>query len=266
MTRDAELSYDAIPGFGMVYDAVPAYGARADVRFYVEEATHSEGPVLEFGCGTGRILLAIARAGCTIVGVDASRAMLERCEAKLLEEPDDLRARVALHERDVRDFDLGQRFALVIAPFRVMQHIASIEDQLHFLGAAARHLTPGGRLVFDVFNPSLRVLVSHDGSEHEDTPETPLPDGRAFRRAFRVVRVRWLDQVNETELVYYISPAPGAPATRYVQGFGMRWYLREELMHLLARGGFRVEALYGDFDRTPLMDGSPEIVVSATRA
>jgi SAM-dependent methyltransferase len=262
----AELSYDVIPGFGMIYDAVPAYATRRDVRFYVDEAARSEGSVLELGCGTGRILLPIARDGHAIVGVDGSRAMLERCEARVRDEADEVRARITVHEGDVRDFDLGQRFALILAPFRVMQHLVSIDDQLRCLAAVARHLAPGGRFVFDVFNPSLAALVSHDGSEREDTPETRLPDGRAFRRMYRVSRVRWLDQVNETELIYYLSPSAGAPATRYVQGFDMRWYLREELTHLLARGGFRIQSIHGDFDRSPLVDGSRELVVSATRA
>jgi SAM-dependent methyltransferase len=266
MTRGVELTYDVLPDFGMVYDAVPAYAARRDVRFYVDEAARSEGPVLELGCGTGRILLPIARAGRAVVGIDGSLAMLRRCEAKVSAEPDEVRARVTLHESDVRDVHLGQRFALVIAPFRVMQHLVLIDDQLRFLGAVARHLAPGGRFVFDVFNPNPDALVSRDASEREETPETPLPDGRTFRRAVRVSRVRWLDQVSETELVYYVSPKAGAPATRYVQGFDMRWYLREELTHLLARGGFHVESMYGDFDRTPLADGAPEIVVRAAYA
>ena len=124
---------------------------------------------------------------------------------------------------------------------------------------------PGKRLVLDVFNPNLRALLGHDGVEHEDTSLTALPDGRTFRRAYRVSRVRWLDQVNDTELIYYVSPSPGAPAARYVQAFVMRWFLREELSHLLARGGFSVDAFHGDFDRSPLDDGSPEIVVTARR-
>src|SRR5712664_738567 len=79
----AASSYDAIPDFGVLYDAVPLYAARQDVGFYVEEAKRARGTVLEVGCGTGRILLPIARAGCSIVGVDSSRQMLERCRAKL---------------------------------------------------------------------------------------------------------------------------------------------------------------------------------------
>lgn len=257
--------YDAFPELPTIYDSVPAYVNRRDVQFYVDEAHNAGESVLEVGCGTGRILLPIARSGQTIDGLDASRQMLERCEVKLRCEPDAVRARATLHEGDARAFDLRRQFDLVIAPFRVVQHLTTIEDQLGFLDAVARHLAPGGRLTFDVFNPNFAALVAADGTEREDTPDTTLPDGRTFRRAGRVSRVRWIDQVSEIELVYYISSESGDKTERRVQSFDMRWFLRAELVHLLARRGFSVRSICGDFDRSPLTDGSPEQIVCAER-
>jgi len=257
--------YDVFPDLPAIYDAVPLYVARRDVDFYVDEAKDAGGRVLEVGCGTGRILLAVARSGSAIEGVDASAEMLERCHAKLQKESDDVRGRVTLHRADARTLDIGRQFDLVIAPFRVMQHLTTIEDQLAFLHSAARHLAPGGRLAFDVFNPDFNALVSADGTEREDTPNTKLPDGRLFRRAGRVARVRWIDQVSEIELIYYITPESGGPVERHVQSFDMRWFLSAELVHLLARAGFRVRSIYGDFDRSPLSDKSPEQIVCAER-
>jgi SAM-dependent methyltransferase len=260
-------SYDAIPDFGLLYDAVPLYAARQDVGFYVQEAKAASGPILELGCGTGRVLLPLARAGCTVVGVDNSHQMLARCRAKVAAEPPAVRARITLYQHDVRDFDLGATYALVIAPFRVLQQLPPMEDQLRLLAAVARHLTPaGGRFLFDVFNPDFAKLTGADGLEREDTPEQPLPDGRSFRRTARIARVRWLEQVSEMELIYYVSAKPGAVPDRFVQAFEMRWYLRAELEHLLARAGFRIRSVYGDFARGPLTDGSPEQVVCSELA
>jgi SAM-dependent methyltransferase len=256
--------YDAFPDLPTIYDSVPIYNSRRDVQFYVEEAKGAAESVLEVGCGTGRIVLPIARSGRSIDGLDASPQMLERCCAKVAGEPDSVRRRITLHQGDARTFDLGRRFDLVIAPFRVVQHLTEIDDQLAFLDSVARHLAPGGRLAFDVFNPNFTVLASADGIEREDTPETKLPDGRSFRRAGRVVRVRWIDQVSEIELLYYISGGNGK-VERNVMSFDMRWYLRAELVHLLTRTGFRVRAIYGDFDRSPLTDKSPEQIVCAER-
>ena len=254
-------SYDAIPDFGLLYDSVPLYAERKDVAFYVDEAKRAPGggggPVLEVGCGTGRILLPIAHAGAEITGIDGSQQMLERCRAKLAAESREVQARVHLAQHDMRDFVLGTTFSLIIAPFRVVQHLTTPDDQLRFLAAVSRHLAPGGRFVFDVFNPRFDMLVGADGTEREDTPEQRLPDGRTFRRSYRVARVRWLDQVSEAELIYYVD------GKRYVQAFEMRWYLAAELRHLLARTGFRVREMYGDFARGPLVDGCPELVVVA---
>jgi len=250
-------SYDAIPDFGLLYDSVPLYAARQDVGFYLDEAKAAGGSVLEVGCGTGRILLPIARAGSRITGIDGSKHMLERCRAKLTAEPAAVQSRVKLAQHDMRDFNLGEKFALIIAPFRVVQHLTTIDDQLRFLATVARHLAPQGRLSFDVFNPRFDLLVGADGVEREDTPEQRLPDGRTFRRTYRVARVRWMDQVSEAELIYYVD------GTRYVQAFEMRWYLAAELRNLLARAGFRVREMYGDFARGPLVDGCPELVVTA---
>lgn len=253
-------SYDAIPDFGLLYDSVPLYAERSDIAFYVEEAKAAGGSLLELGCGTGRILLPIARAGRTIVGLDSSRHMLARCRQKVAAEPAAVQERVTLHEGDIHDFDLEAQFSLIIAPFRVVQHVTTVDDQLRFLAAVARHLAPGGRFVFDVFNPRFDMLVNADGVERDDTTERRLPDGRTFRRTYRVAKVRWVDQVSEAELIYYVD------GQRYVQAFDMRWYLPAELRHLLARAGLRVREMYGDFARGPLVDGAPEQVMVAQRA
>jgi SAM-dependent methyltransferase len=258
--------YDAIPDFGLLYDSVPLYAARSDVSFWVAEAKAARGDVLEIGCGTGRILLPIARAGPQIVGIDPAAAMLARCRAKLAAEPATVRARVTLHQLEMHDADLGTTFRLVIAPFRVFQHVTTTAEQLRFLEAVRRHLVSDGRFVFDVFNPSFAKLTSVDGREEEDTPELALPDGRTMRRTARVTRVRWVDQVSEIELIYYVAPRRGANPERFVQAFDMRWYLAAELEHLLARAGFRVREMYGDFGRGALVDGSPDIVTIAERA
>ena len=251
------------PVVASLYDFVPVYASRADVAFYVDEARAAGGPVLEVGCGTGRILIPTARAGIAIDGLDESPDMLAQCAAKLERESAEVRQRVTLHQSDARSFDLKKTFALVTAPFRVMQHQITIDDQLRFLGSVRRHLRSGGRFVFDVFNPSFAALVSADGVEREDVPDTTVGDGRTFRRTGRVKRVRFVDQVSEVELIYYLKSAPDAESQRTVQAFEMRWFLRDELVHLLARAGFTVAALYGDLDRSSLGDTSKELIVVA---
>ncbi len=261
----APESYDTVPELGSLYDHIPLYAARGDVAFYVSEAGRSSGgTTIELGCGTGRVLLPLARAGHRVVGVDSSREMLDRLREKLAAEPAEVRQRVALHHSDVRDLTVVDATAsLVIAPFRVLQHLTTIADQMLCVAAIVRRLDRGGRFAFDVFNPNFAMMIRDRSSESEDTPETPLADGTTLRRTVSVRRVRWVDQVSEVELIYYIRA--GDQVSRHVQAFEMRWYVPAELEHLLARAGMVVESMYGNFDRSDLLDDSPEIVVVAAK-
>src|SRR4051812_451341 len=185
MTSSQAETYDSLQDLGVLYDHVAGYRARADVAFYVEEAARVDGKILELASGTGRVLIPIARAGKEIVGVERSRQMLDRCRENLAAEPADVRSRVTLHDADMRDFALSERFALAIIPFRPMQHLISVDDQLSCLDAVRRHLVPGGTLIFDVFNPDLARIAAASTEEFDDTPDTPLPDGSHFRRTGR---------------------------------------------------------------------------------
>ena len=99
------------------------YRDRADVAFFVEEATRSAGTVLELGCGSGRVLIPTARAGIDIVGLDGSPAMLTRCQQRLTAESPAVQTRIALIPGDMRRFGLGRRFPLVTMPFRPFLHL-----------------------------------------------------------------------------------------------------------------------------------------------
>ena len=181
-----------------------------------------------------------------------------------------LHPQARLLESDIRDFQVPTRetlrhpaFAIAIAPFRVFQHLLTPMDQLRCLASVRAHLDPGGRLLFDVFNPHFAAMTRDRSAEVEDTPEFALGDGRYLRRASRVPRVHWAEQLSDVELIYYVRS--GSDVERVVHAFPMRWYGAPELQHLLARSGYRVEGIYGDFDGGALRDDSPEIVVAAVR-
>ena len=103
--------------FAEFYDFVVPYRDRRDIAFFVELARQAEGPTLELGCGTGRVLIPIARAGVEIVGLDISAPMLAVCRKKLSRDTADVQARVQLAHADMRKLALGQEFRLVTMPF-----------------------------------------------------------------------------------------------------------------------------------------------------
>jgi SAM-dependent methyltransferase len=233
------------------YDYVQVYAERADVAFWVDEARRSGGPVLELGCGTGRVLLPVAHAGIEITGLDASRKMLSVLGQRLGQESTEVRDKVELVEGDMRDFDLGRQYALVIIPFRPFQHLITVNEQVACLAAIRKHLRPDGRLIFDLFNPSLTALLDESRAE-EQAPEAgvQMPDGRRFHRTWRRTGIDFFNQVQQIEMYYYVTH-PDGRQERGVHAFPMRWLHRFEAEHLLARCGFQVEQLYSDYDRSP---------------
>jgi SAM-dependent methyltransferase len=141
--RTAE-TYDA--GMGAEADAMN------DTPFYVglaREAAAQDMAVLELGCGTGRVTIPIAREGIDVVGLDNAPAMLDVARRKAAADGLD----VTWVEADMRDFDLGRRFGLVIIPYRSFLHLLTDEDQRSCLAAVHRHLLPGGRLALNFFAP-----------------------------------------------------------------------------------------------------------------
>ena len=244
-------SYDEYKTIAELYYYVVPYRERADVGFFVQAAKESGWPVLEIGCGTGRVLIPTARAGIEITGLDLSPHMLAVCRESLKAEPPEVQSRVRLVEADMRRIDLGRTFSMVTLPFRPIQHLPTVEEQLACLGCLHRHLRENGKLILDIFNPKLESLVDTNfGKEMADEPEFSLPDGRKVIRRHSVVSRDVANQINYVELVHYVTH-PDGHQERLVQAFPMRYLFKFEAEHLLSRAGFKVEQLYADYDKSP---------------
>ena len=256
---------DEYAAIAELYDHIVPYQNRADVSFFVEAATQAEGPVLEVGCGTGRVLIPTARAGVEITGLDLSKHMLAVCRERLKSEPKEVRSRVRLAEGDMRHFKLQRKFKLVTLPFRPFQHLTTVADQLACLECIGDHLVKGGRIILDLFNPSLKALATQPiGEELAEEPEFSMPDGRRIIRRHKVAERDVFNQVIHTELVHYITH-PDGRKERLVQAFPMRYFFRFEAEHLLARAGFEVEQVYADYDKSPYGSKYPGELIFVAR-
>ena len=251
----------------LVYDA-RAQGVPGDVEFFLGLAmeAHASGhPVLELACGTGRIAIPIAREGIPVVGLDQSPAMLARAREKGggLEH-------LRWEEADMRAFELPERFGLVFIAYRSFQHLLTVEDQLSCLRCAGRHLAPGGRLSLNIFNPDIVIMGQwlgarrgglqrrRDDYRHPRTGRTTKAwETRVYRPAEQEVESTFLDEEVDDD---------GVVASRVYRGLKLRYTFRFEMEHLLARVGFEVEALYGDFSGGEFGDSSPEMIWVARRA
>lgn len=252
--------------FAEFYDYVVPYRERADVGFFVDLAKESGGPVLEVGCGTGRVLVPTARAGLEIDGLDLSAGMLAACRASLAREADAVQARVRLHAGDMRTMRLGRTYALVTLPFRSFQHLLTVDDQLQALAALREHVSPGGRIVIDVFNPSLPFLTDQRITiEPYAEPAFTMPDGRHVVRSYRIASRDYFAQVQQVEFVIDVTHPDGRREV-HREPFPLRYLFRYELEHLVVRCGFSVEAIYADYDRSPFGSKYPgELILVGRR-
>lgn len=131
---------------------------RADLPFYLE-ATDGAARVLEYGVGTGRVALPLARRGQAIVGVDRSEAMLRSFAADLRREPPAVEARVRLVHADARELTLPERFDAITCPFNGIAHHLGLEELAAFLGRVRAHLEPGAPFVLDVIVPDPSLML-----------------------------------------------------------------------------------------------------------
>jgi hypothetical protein len=192
--------------------------------------------------------------------------MLAVCRRRLQDESEAVRSRVQLIEADMREFDLGSRFTLATIPFRPFQHLITVEDQLSCLASIRRHLVDKGVLILDLFNPSLDFLVNIPvGEEFGEEPPFTTPDGRKVIRWQKTVAIDRFQQVGHYELIHYVSH-PDGRQERLVQAFPLRYLFRFEAEHLLARAGFTLEHVYGDYDKSPYGSKYPgELLMVARR-
>ena len=212
-----------------------------DVSFYVEEALESGGPVVELGIGTGRLAIPVAEAGVRVIGVDSSEGMLavcrERAEAAGVSELVDLRL------GDLREPPVTERVPLVICPFRAFLHMENDDDRRRALRSAYELLVPGGRFVFDVFEPLDDGIEETHGRWLEREPGI-------WERA---------DWDRESRTLTLSVRGPGAEST-----LCLSWISPPEWRALIEETGFEVEALYSWFDRRPY-DGGEDSVWLARR-
>ena len=244
------------------YDASPVVNGRGDVSFYVQAVREFGGPVLELGCGSGRVTLFVARAGFKITGLDLSPKMLAKAEDKLSQLPADTRDRVTFVQGNMANFELTERFRLAIIPFRPFQHLLDVQQQLACLQCVHKHLQPGGRLVLDFFQTDPRRMHDQEYLCERQVAEYEMSEGRKVRLTERVTAFHRAEQVNDVEMIYNVTHADGRQE-RLTMAFPFRYFFRYEVEHLLARGGFTVEETFGDFDRSPLRDASPEMIFVA---
>jgi SAM-dependent methyltransferase len=234
-----------------------------DIPFYLALAQRTGSPILEAGCGTGRLVVALARAGYRVVGVEQMPAMLARAQAKLAAAGPRIARRAHLVSGDLRTLALDERFALAILAVNTLMHLAEPEEQAEVLRRIFTQLAPGGMLALDLFPPHPDFLAPASG---ELVLEKVLQDPETGDRVLKFVsrQADYARQVLHTTLIYDRVDAAGR-VERTAETFPLRYLYRPEAERMLLEAGFRIEGVYGSYDLDPYDDEGERMLFLARR-
>jgi SAM-dependent methyltransferase len=232
-----------------------------DLAMYLGFAGRTGGPVLEIGAGTGRVALALAEEGHTVVGLELSETL--RAVAQHKAEQAQLAARVRLVAGDMRRFQIDQRFGLIVVPLNTFLHNLTLDDQLATLACCKKHLRPGGLLVLDCFNPD----PAHAADDRRFIVQRSVVD-RETGQAALLLLARSTDWGNQLqEITYFIDRLDQRGVVqRATLPTTFRFIFRHEMRLLLKAGGFDLKDEYGSYDLDPFEAGSDKLIVIATPA
>jgi SAM-dependent methyltransferase len=222
------------------------YASRTeDVEFYSRLAANTA--VLEYGIGSGRIAIPMARAGAAVVGIDWSQPMLDDLSARLWREPVDVRKRVRAVHGDMRDTKLRRQFPLVVCTFNTFLHLYVRDDFERFFARVKAHLAPGGRFVFDASIPHPGDL-GRDPNRAYPAPRLRHPTtGQLVKYAERF-DYDWTRQI----LFVTIEFTPVDGGEPWVVPLAHRQIFPEEMRALLHYNGFVVDRVDGNFEGDPM--------------
>jgi SAM-dependent methyltransferase len=239
------------PRLAACYDALNP--PEAHYPFYLALAGTEPKAILDMGCGTGRLAVALAERGHRVIGADPSTGMMQVARGRTGAK------RVHWVDSDAASLALEARFDLIIMTGHVFQVFLADDDVRACLGNLRRHLAPGGTLAFETRNPQVeewREWIPALTREVLDVPEV----GR--------VEIHYDIAKADSAFVTFETHFRFAPdsivADVAVAATTLRYMSQAELTAFLANAGFTTLAWFGDWDRAPVTASSPEIIVLAS--
>ena len=234
-----------------------------DIPFYLAYAKQQQGEVLELGCGTGRVALALADEGFKITGLDLSQQMLDVFHAKLTNKPE-LTDKITLVHGNMADFSFDRRFGMVIAPFRAFQSLTNDQDVDNALACICRHLTDDGIFIANVFNPYPERMTEQAWCY----PETIQWERFDEITGNYVVKKHWGDKIDTENRIIYPHFAfevtyPNGQTERIVDDLSLKYYFTDQLRAVIEKAGMAIIEEFSWYDKSP--PGGREIIFVCRR-
>jgi ubiquinone/menaquinone biosynthesis C-methylase UbiE len=210
------------------------------VPFWRALAARAGGPVLELGCGTGRIALPLGRAGAHVVGIDRSEPMLARARQRVRRAK--LQARIHLIRGDIRHLPFAERFPLVMAPYGILQSLLRERDLTQTLEAVRDVLEPGGTFGME--------LVADLPSWSEYRKRVSLTGWRRGAGSAHVTLVETVRQDTARKLTIFdqeFTERRGRTRRTHQFSLAFRTLSVPQMARRLEKSGFAISAVLGDY-------------------
>jgi SAM-dependent methyltransferase len=222
-----------------------------DLPFYQRQVTKYGGPVLELGCGTGRLTIPLNLAGADITGLDVAPAMLEVARSKAQRNG----VTISFVQADVRQYSLGREFKLILFADNSLSHLLQREEIEACFHCVHQHLAPEGRFIVDLFTPSLRLLT-RDSTQRYPVGQYEDPDGGG---RITVTETSQYDPATQVNHIIWHYQQDNKPKTEVP--LRLRMFYPQEIDALLSYNGFTIEHKYGDFEEAPYATNSQKQLI-----
>jgi SAM-dependent methyltransferase len=245
--------------FAAYYDL--EYAAHtADLDFYREFAYQAGGPILELGCGSGRVLKALEETGLELTGIDNSPAMLALARGAL---DSDVRLVECAMDAAAECTDLRRDYYwMTFSAINTFLHLPDAAAQLRALDGLRRLVVQGGLLLLDLMTPDPHYLTGLDGRVVHELSATLANGDRLDKWAVRTHDLA--TQTIDTTVFFDTTDAASGAVTRVSDRYETRYIHVFELEHLLERAGWRLISLYGSYDLSPYSSDSERMIALAT--
>ena len=216
-----------------------------DKKFYLKLAKKTGGPILELGCGTGRITIPLLKAGYQVTGIDFSKEMLERLKSKAseLNLPS---KRLKLYRTSMANFALKQKFPLIIIPFCSFQYLLAKKEQDSCLSRIYKQLSSKGIFALELFIQKYDFLTEKEGKRW--VYEKYLPgQGIKIKRTTILKRKDFNNQINYFQKEYKVLDKTGKCIDEFGLKDSVRYVFRSEMENLLEKHGFKIKNVFGAY-------------------
>jgi cyclopropane fatty-acyl-phospholipid synthase-like methyltransferase len=246
--------YDLIAPF---YDLEHAHFDE-DVNLYINFAELCSGPLLELACGSGRLLVPLARQGYGLTGVDSSRSMLNQARHAL--EQAGVAEQCTLIQENMSAVQLGQKFRMAFIALGSFGHVCTRQEQRQTLAVVHDHVTVGGRFILDISNADVRYMEQLSGQVlHQGTWKRE--DGSLLSHFVSPASSPTKHLLELTH--FYEEHLQGEAVKRTVTTTHLYLFEKNEVELLLEEAGFEIKDVFGDYELSPFEHESPRMIFIA---